>query len=85
MHRHAMRNCTPLTISLMFLLSGCLNNPTIDEEVAERCGISVREYQSAEEKLNASRDGVSLLAGHCRLTRTTKDTIEGTVIENVTQ
>jgi hypothetical protein len=84
MHRHKM-HCTPLKISLTFLLSGCLNNPTIEEDIAERCGITVSEYQSADEKLEASRDGASLLAGHCRLTRTSKDTIEGTVIENATQ
>ncbi|MFC3440218.1 hypothetical protein ACFOKF_03225 [Sphingobium rhizovicinum] len=82
MHRRAMKNFAILSVGPIFLLSACLNNPTIDEEIAGRCGISVGEYQNVESKLNRSRDGASVLAGHCRLTRTAKDVIEGTVIDN---
>jgi hypothetical protein len=70
----------PLLFGLMFQLSGCLNNPTIDEEIAEKCDLSVDEYRSAQVKLDASQDGASMLVGHCRLTRTSKDVIEGTIV-----
>jgi hypothetical protein len=82
MHRRAMKSFLIFSIGLTFLLSACLNNPTIDEEIAARCGISIGEYQSVEAKLDKSHDGASVVAGQCRLTRTTKNVIEGTVIDN---
>ena len=65
----------------MLPLSACLNNQTIDEEIAGKCGISVSEYHRAESSLDAGHNGMSIHAGRCRLTRTSKDVIEGTVID----
>ena len=60
-------------------LSACFYNPTIGEEIAGKCGVSVREYKRADRHLNAAQDGASIRAGRCRLTRKSKDVIEGTV------
>ncbi len=78
-----MKNPAMLILSFTLILSACLKNPTIDEEITEKCSITVSEYRDAETKLNASSDGASIHAGHCRLTRTSKDVIEGQVIDNV--
>lgn len=78
-----MKNPAMLIVSFTLILGACLKNPTIDEEIAEKCSITVSEYQDAETKLNASHDGASIHAGHCRLTRISKDFIEGKVIDNV--
>lgn len=74
----------PVHVARIFLLgllgglSAC--NPTIDEEIAGKCGISVSEYQKAEVALDAGRDGMSVHAGRCRLTRSAKGVTEGTII-----
>ncbi|MGK6321356.1 hypothetical protein [Sphingomonas sp. DT-204] len=75
-----MRNLTVLA-SLTLPLTACLNNPTIDEEIAGRCGISVNEYQRIEANLDAGDDGISVHAGRCRLSRTAKGITEGTVVD----
>lgn len=70
-----------LVVGLMLPLSACLNNQTIDEEIAGKCGISVSEYQRAEASLDTGHDGMAIHAGHCCLTRTSKGVIEGTVVD----
>jgi hypothetical protein len=77
-----MRRSIRLVVGLMLPLSACLNNQTIDEEIAGKCGISVAEYQRAEASLGADVDGKSINAGQCRLTRTSKGTTEGTIIDD---
>jgi hypothetical protein len=58
-------------------VSAC--NPTIDEEIAGKCGLSESEYQRAEAILDKGHDGMSIRAGRCRLTRKSKDVTEGSV------
>jgi hypothetical protein len=77
----AMKSLHALAAVLVLPLSACLNNPTIDEEIADKCGISVAEYQKADASLARSHDGASLQAGRCRLTRRTKDVTDGTVVD----
>jgi len=81
MHHMAMMKQRALVVSLALPLSACLNNPTIDEEIAGRCGISVSDYQRIEAGLDAGRDGMTVHAGHCSLTRTAKGITEGTVVD----
>jgi len=76
-----MRRSIRFVVGLMLPLSACLNNQTIEEEIAGKCGISVAEYQRAEASLDAGVDGRSINAGHCRLTRTSKGTTEGAIID----
>ena len=75
----AMKSFHALVTFLMLPLSACLNNPTIDEKIADKCGISVAEYQKADASLQ--HDGASLRAGRCRLTRRTKDVTDGSVVD----
>jgi len=81
MQNGSMKCFKSLTICMSLLLTACLNNPTIDEEIAGKCAISVAEYQRYEAVLDKSHEGMSLRAGRCRLTRTSKDAIEGTVVD----
>ena len=76
-----MRSPKPLIPCLALLLSACFYNPTIEEEIAGKCSISVSEYQKAEDDLAAGQNGMSIHAGRCRLTRTSKGVTEGTVID----
>jgi hypothetical protein len=75
-----MRRSVPLVVAIMLPLSACLNNQSIDDEIASKCGISVNVYKRAEASLDAGHDGMSLHAGRCRLTRTTEDVVTVTVI-----
>jgi len=60
------------------LLSGC--NETIDQEIAHRCHLSSDEWQKAQGVLDAGSDGMAIHAGICRLTRKSKDEIQGEVV-----
>jgi len=52
------------------VVSGCLYNPIIDEEIAEQCGILASDFQKIEAKLKGADNGQPILAGHCRFART---------------
>jgi len=67
-------------VGLALASGGCLYNPTINQEVADKCGISVGDYQRAETTLDKGQDGMSLRAGKCRFTRSSKGVIEGVVV-----
>lgn len=67
-------------VGLALASGGCLYNPTINQEIADKCGISVGDYQRAETALDKGQDGMSLRAGQCRLTRSSKGVIEGVVV-----
>ena len=81
LHNPSMRSATVPIAVLTFSLSACLYNPTISEEIAEKCGLSVNEYERIEASLFAGQVGVAVRGGKCRLTRTGRDTIEGTIIK----
>ena len=76
-----MKIVNVLLVGLVLALGGCLDNPTIDQEIADKCDISVSDYQRAEASLSKAHDGVSLHAGRCRFTRTSNGVIEGTVVD----
>ena len=63
--------------SLILLVGGCLNNPTIDQEIARKCGISVGEYRRIESELKTHRDTAPVHAGKCFLKRTNDGNIKG--------
>ena len=70
-----------LLIGLTLMLGGCLYNPTIDQEIADKCGISLNDYQRAEAALDEASEGMSLRSGRCRLTRTSDGETEGIVTD----
>lgn len=76
-----MRISNLLAVGPLLTLGGCLYNPTIDQEIADMCGISVSDYQRAEATLDKGPAGMSLRAGRCRLTRTSAGVTEGTVVD----
>ena len=67
-------------VALVLALGGCLA-PTIDQEIADKCGISQSDYQRAETMLENGSDGMSLRLGRCRLTRRSIGTTEGVVVD----
>ena len=75
-----MRIAHALFVVPAVAVSGYLYNPSIDQEIADKCGISVSDEQRAEAALDKGRDGSSLRAGQCRLTRTSKGVIDGIVV-----
>jgi hypothetical protein len=77
-----MRNARALIVGLMVPLSACLNNPTIEEEIAEKCGVSVNDYERAEATLDKGHDGMSVRVGRCRLTRTAEGITDGTIVDD---
>lgn len=81
LHDKRMRSPKPLIACLSLLLSACFDNPTIEEEIAGKCSISVSEYQKAEHDLAAGQNGMSVHVGRCSLTRTSNGVTEGTVID----
>ncbi len=66
------------SLMLVTLLLGACNE-TIDQEVAERCRLSADDWQKAQRVLDAGRDGMVIHAGRCKLTRKSKDEVEGVV------
>ena len=81
LHPVAMKIANTLLIGLALALGGCLYNPTIDQEIADKCDISPSDYQRAEAALDRGRDGMALRAGRCRLTRTAKGETEVTMLD----
>jgi hypothetical protein len=75
-----MKIANTLLVGLVLALGGCLYNPTIDQEIADKCDISLSDFQHAEAALSKGHDGMSLHAGRCRLTRTSQGVTEGTVV-----
>ena len=60
-------------------LAACFYNPTIDEEIADKCGVSVSDYQKAQATLDELPIGTSRHVGRCTLTHTKKGVTEGIV------
>ena len=81
LHRVVMQIARKPLIGIALTLGGCFYNPTIDQEIAGKCDISETDYQHAEATLDKGRDGMSLRAGKCRLTRASKGVVEGTVVD----
>ena len=80
LHRVTMKAANTPLVALVLTLGGCFAQ-TIDQEIADRCGISESDYKRAEVTLENGRDGMTLRAGRCRLTRKSKDTTEGVVVD----
>lgn len=64
---------------VLLLLSGYFNNPTIEQEIADKCGISVDAYKDAQAALDKRSTGASTRVGRCTLKRASNETTEGVV------
>jgi hypothetical protein len=69
----------------ILLLGGCFNNPTIDEELAQTCSVSVRQIQDAQASLERQSIGSVMNVGGCRLSLTSEKVISGSVIEPLSE
>ena len=74
-----MKAAHSLIIVFATALGGCIDNRTIDQEIADKCGLSEAEYQHAEAALDKGHDGLSIHVGRCRLTRSSKDVTDGVI------
>ncbi len=76
-----MKIANTLLVGPVLVLGGCFYNPTIDQEVADKCYISVSAYEQADATLDKGHDGMSLRAGRCQFTRTSKGVFEVAVVD----
>lgn len=64
---------------LPVVLTGCFSNPTIEEEIADKCGVSVGDYQTAQVALDSGPLGASRKVGRCTLKQTSEGVTDGTI------